>query len=121
MSAINRLRFHFRVETHCQNFNPTASFTDRLGVIFPKMGAFQKQRKKGGWEGEVGEEGSCQPQCGFRTAPADVGRATPDNSLSLGGLTKSGMGRAGKSRLYQRIPEQPVDTEPSLRTGSPCM
>lgn len=71
--------------------------------------------------GERGEEGSCQLQCGFRTALADVGRATPDNSLSLAWLTKSGMGRVGKSRLYQRIPEWPLDTEPGLRTGSPCM
>lgn len=43
----NRLRFLSRLEADCRSFSPTAYFTDRLGAIFPRMGVFQKQRRKG--------------------------------------------------------------------------
>lgn len=46
--AINKLKMKQIAEHQSQHI----SLTDCLGVmIFPEMGVFQKQRRKGGWEG----------------------------------------------------------------------
>lgn len=123
--ATNRLRFIFRAETDCQNFSPTAYFMGRLGAISlhtpappPQMGAFQKQRREGRLGGErwVGKA-AVSFSTGFRTTPADVGRAPAANSLSLGQFPKfCDAGGRALSRLYKRIQEL-LDTECSLRMG----